>query len=93
MESHDYSHPHTLISTGGHASQRIYLSPGVDVVKLELTLAWSQFQGMRITLSDGTVKGELNARHKTDVLILGMKKHSLLLLHPCRICRLWMSPC
>ncbi|KAF9630007.1 hypothetical protein BFW01_g188 [Lasiodiplodia theobromae] len=45
---------------GGHASEEIALTPDVDIVKVEIHRNSYELVGMRTTLADGTVRGELN---------------------------------
>lgn len=49
---------------GGHASQSITLPPGVNIKRIEVNRGHNQdmMQGVRVRLSDRTVRGELNAR-------------------------------
>lgn len=48
---------------GGHASEEISLSPFVDIAKVEIHRNSNELVGMRVTLADGTVGGEL---HEND---------------------------
>lgn len=47
---------------GGHASEKISLSPDNDIVKIEIHRDHSELVGMRTTLADGTVRGELHEK-------------------------------
>lgn len=60
---------------GGHASEKITLTPDVDIVKVEIHRNSHELVGMRTTLADGTVRGELheNDGYGSDVEIVPLE--------------------
>ncbi|KAL0265009.1 hypothetical protein SLS55_000965 [Diplodia seriata] len=51
---------------GGHASEEIALSPNNPIAKIEVHAARNELVGIRTTLADGTVRGELNSDGNED---------------------------
>ena len=57
-------------SYGGHASEMARLKGGAEVVKVEIaTRGWSCLKGVRMHLSDGRAKGELNAQQGDEGVV------------------------
>ena len=63
---------------GGHASQTITLPPNVNIKRIEVNRGRGDhyMQGVRMRLTDRTVRGELNARGSSDANIIRLEPAS-----------------
>lgn len=74
-----------LNKEGGGNSEAIDLPEGVDIKKIEVNRedGYGVMSGVRMHLTNGDVKGQLNARGGSNVFTLGMSRIASLLALGC----------